>query len=58
MGLERYRRRQGMAQGFDAYRRDYPVRREFQTLEVALTAAAPELEASLRGFGFRVATPD
>lgn len=57
MGLERYRRRLGMAQGFDAYRRDYPVRREFQTHEVALTAAAPELAAALRGFGFRVTTP-
>ncbi|MGJ7457218.1 4-phosphoerythronate dehydrogenase PdxB [Halomonas sp. RA08-2] len=52
--LLRESRRQGMAKGFDACRRAYPLRREFATLEVALTDAGDENAALLCGAGFRV----
>ncbi|MBE0487660.1 MAG: 4-phosphoerythronate dehydrogenase PdxB [Halomonas sp.] len=52
--LLRESRRQGMAKGFDACRAGYPLRREFATLEVALTEADEELAVLLAGAGFRV----
>ncbi|WP_367399112.1 DUF3410 domain-containing protein [Halomonas sp. 707D7] len=52
--LARAIERQGMAQGFDACRTHYPLRREFATLEVRLAGEAVALEAMLRGAGFAV----
>ena len=51
---DRYRRRLGMAAGFDAYRREYPPRREFQTLRVELKKNKGGLRDALEGFGFSV----
>ncbi|WP_444984796.1 4-phosphoerythronate dehydrogenase PdxB [Halomonas mongoliensis] len=53
--LRRESRRQGMAKGFDACRANYPLRREFSTLEVALVEEAEGLSALLAGAGFRLA---
>ena len=53
--LRRESRRQGMAKGFDACRANYPLRREFSTLEVALVEEAEGLGALLAGAGFRLA---
>ncbi|WP_299312879.1 4-phosphoerythronate dehydrogenase PdxB [uncultured Halomonas sp.] len=55
--LRRESRRQGMAKGFDACRANYPLRREFSTLEVALVEEAEGLGALLAGAGFRVLPP-
>lgn len=44
------------ARGFDACRASYPLRREFATLEVALSSMAVELSPWLAGAGFRVTT--
>jgi erythronate-4-phosphate dehydrogenase len=51
--LRRESRRQGMAQGFDACRANYPRRREFATLDVTLRGAGAELAPLLKGAGFR-----
>lgn len=48
---------QGMAQGFDACRANYPQRREFATLTVRLESKAQTLAAPLRAAGFRVSVP-
>ncbi|WP_445005630.1 4-phosphoerythronate dehydrogenase PdxB [Halomonas mongoliensis] len=53
--LRRESRRQGMAKGFDACRANYPLRREFSTLEVALVEEAEGLGALLAGAGFQLA---
>lgn len=52
--LARAIEQQGVAQGFDACRTHYPLRREFATLEVRLAGEAVALEAMLHGAGFRV----
>ncbi|QTF93977.1 4-phosphoerythronate dehydrogenase PdxB [Halomonas sp. BM-2019] len=52
--LLRESRRQGMARGFDACRANYPLRREFATLEVALAEPDTGLAALLAGAGFSV----
>lgn len=44
------------ARGFDTCRASYPLRREFATLEVALSSMAVELSPWLAGAGFRVTT--
>ncbi|WP_431023826.1 4-phosphoerythronate dehydrogenase PdxB [Halomonas sp. H5] len=54
LGLARFARERGMARGFDGYRADYPLRREFATLTVALREGAAELAPWLEGAGFRV----
>ncbi|OHY97137.1 4-phosphoerythronate dehydrogenase PdxB [Salinicola sp. MIT1003] len=54
LAFDRYRRRLGMAAGFDAYRREYPPRREFQTLRVELKKNKGGLRDALEGFGFSV----
>jgi erythronate-4-phosphate dehydrogenase len=53
-GLIRYQREQGLTAGFDAYRSEYPLRREFSTLEVRLRPAAASLEPLLAAAGFTV----
>lgn len=53
--LLRESRRQGMSRGFDACRAGYPLRREFATLEVALTEENQSLAALLAGAGLRLA---
>ncbi|SFU39949.1 4-phosphoerythronate dehydrogenase PdxB [Halomonas korlensis] len=52
--LRRESRRQGMAQGFDACRAGYPLRREAATLVVELGAEAGHLAPLLRGAGLHV----
>ncbi|WP_110666046.1 4-phosphoerythronate dehydrogenase PdxB [Salinicola halophilus] len=54
LAFDRYRRRLGMAAGFDSYRREYPPRREFQTLRVELKKNKGELRDALEGVGFSV----
>lgn len=54
LAFDRYRRRLGMAAGFDAYRREYPERREFQTLRVQLKKNRGGLRDALEGVGFSV----
>ncbi|MGE4534020.1 4-phosphoerythronate dehydrogenase PdxB [Halomonas sp.] len=54
--LRREHRARGMAAGFDACRADYPLRREFATLEVALPAGERETARWLAGAGVRVTT--
>lgn len=54
--LRRECRRRGMAQGFDACRAAYPLRREFSTLDIELREGARELAPLLRGAGFQVKT--
>ncbi|APX93928.1 4-phosphoerythronate dehydrogenase [Halomonas sp. 1513] len=45
---------QGMAKGFDAWRAEYPLRREFATLKVALGKDSQPLAPLLAAAGFRV----
>lgn len=52
--LRRESRRQGMAQGFDACRAGYPLRREIATLDVELSAQTGHLAPLLRGAGLQV----
>ncbi|HSH57735.1 MAG TPA: 4-phosphoerythronate dehydrogenase PdxB [Halomonas sp.] len=52
--LRRASRRQGVARGFDACRANYPLRREFATLEVVLAEEDRRLATLLAGAGFRV----
>ncbi|MHB0776461.1 4-phosphoerythronate dehydrogenase PdxB [Halomonas sp. WWR20] len=54
LAFDHYRRRMGMAAGFDAYRAEYPTRREFFTLRVELTKNAADLREALEGFGFNL----
>ncbi|MBZ9557362.1 MULTISPECIES: 4-phosphoerythronate dehydrogenase PdxB [unclassified Modicisalibacter] len=54
VGFERYRRRLGMAQAFDRYRAEYPVRREFSTLRVDFKKNNNDLREAIAGFGFKV----
>ena len=54
LAFDRYRRRMGMATGFDAYRAEYPLRREFSTLRVELKQNKGGLRDALEGFGFKV----
>lgn len=54
VGFERYRRRLGMAAGFDRYRAEYPARREFSTLRVDLKKNAGELRDAIEGYGFKL----
>lgn len=53
-GLRRQAARLGMSRGFDAWRADYPLRREFSTLRVELDDAARSLAAPLAAVGFQV----
>ncbi|SDL41991.1 4-phosphoerythronate dehydrogenase [Franzmannia pantelleriensis] len=53
-GLARMAIEQGMARGFDAWRADYPLRREFSTLEVAMGMDGRSLAPLLVAAGFRV----
>ena len=57
-GLIRYQRAQGLSAGFDAYRTDYPLRREFSTLSVALRPGAASLAPMLAAAGFKVDVED
>ena len=52
--LQRQTLQQGMRKGFDDCRVNYPLRREFATLNVQLSGQAVELEGVLRGAGFAV----
>lgn len=52
--LRRESRQQGLAQGFDACRAGYPLRREVATLDVELGAESGQLAPLLRGAGFLV----
>ncbi|MDR5859534.1 4-phosphoerythronate dehydrogenase PdxB [Halomonas eurihalina] len=52
--LEHLARTWGMAKGFDACRANYPLRREFSTLEVVLEAAATHLAEPLAAAGFQI----
>ncbi|GAB2794720.1 4-phosphoerythronate dehydrogenase PdxB [Halomonas shantousis] len=54
LAFDHYRRRMGMAVGFDAYRAEYPMRREFFTLRVELKKNARGLREVLEGFGFNL----
>ncbi|WP_447895501.1 4-phosphoerythronate dehydrogenase PdxB [Vreelandella sp. GE22] len=49
-------RKEGVIKGFDACRANYPLRREFATLQVRLSGEALALEGMLRGAGFNVLT--
>ncbi len=51
--LRRECRRRGMAQGFDACRTSYPLRRELATLEVGMAEGDPGVATLLEGAGFR-----
>lgn len=53
-GLCRMAGRHGMATGFDAWRADYPLRREFTTLDIALSEEARPLAALLAAAGFHL----
>lgn len=52
--LQRQTLQQGMRKGFDDCRANYPLRREFATLQVQLSGEAVALESVLRGAGFAV----
>ncbi|TVU90479.1 4-phosphoerythronate dehydrogenase PdxB [Vreelandella titanicae] len=52
--LERQTLHHGMRKGFDDCRANYPLRREFATLNVQLSGEAVALEGILRGAGFAV----
>ncbi len=54
--LQRQIQRHGLRKGFDDCRANYPLRREFATLNVQLSGEAVVLEGILRGAGFRVQT--
>ncbi|MBD3895824.1 4-phosphoerythronate dehydrogenase PdxB [Halomonas sp. ML-15] len=53
-GLARMVATHGMAKGFDAWRANYPLRREFATLEIAMGAGGRPLAPLLAAAGFRV----
>ncbi|WP_168014831.1 4-phosphoerythronate dehydrogenase PdxB [Halomonas salinarum] len=53
-GLRRYQRERGLAAGFDAYRSEYPLRREFSTLTIRLRPGASTLAPMLAAAGFAV----
>ncbi|WP_136253840.1 4-phosphoerythronate dehydrogenase PdxB [Onishia niordana] len=53
-GLRRYQRERGLAAGFDAYRSEYPLRREFSTLTIRLRTDASTLAPMLDAAGFAV----
>ncbi|BBI60488.1 hypothetical protein HSBAA_17940 [Vreelandella sulfidaeris] len=50
--LQRQTQHSGMRKGFDDCRANYPLRREFATLNVMLSGEAVALEGVLRGAGF------
>ena len=50
--LQRQTQHHGMHKGFDDCRANYPLRREFATLNVQLSGEAVALEGLLRGAGF------
>lgn len=52
--LQRQTQHHGMRKGFDDCRANYPLRREFATLNVQLSGEAGALEGMLRGAGFNV----
>ncbi|MGP5324170.1 4-phosphoerythronate dehydrogenase PdxB [Vreelandella titanicae] len=52
--LQRQTLNHGMRKGFDDCRANYPLRREFATLNVQLSGEAVALEGMLRGAGFVV----
>lgn len=52
--LQRQTLHHGMHKGFDDCRANYPLRREFVTLNVKLSGEAVALEGMLRGAGFTV----
>jgi erythronate-4-phosphate dehydrogenase len=52
--LQRQALHYGLRQGFDDCRANYPLRREFATLNVQLSGEAVALEGILRGAGFNV----
>ncbi|MEH6642223.1 4-phosphoerythronate dehydrogenase PdxB [Vreelandella glaciei] len=52
--LQRQTQHHGMRKGFDDCRANYPLRREFATLNVQLSGEAVALEGLLRGAGFNV----
>lgn len=52
--LHRQTLHHGMQKGFDACRADYPLRREFATLDVQLSGDAVALKGVLRAAGFGV----
>ncbi|MGP9642589.1 MULTISPECIES: 4-phosphoerythronate dehydrogenase PdxB [unclassified Halomonas] len=52
--LQRQALVQGIKQGFDTCRANYPLRREFATLNVQLSGSAVDLEAPLSAAGFHV----
>jgi erythronate-4-phosphate dehydrogenase len=52
--LQRQTQHHGMRKGFDDCRANYPLRREFATLNVQLSGEAIALEGVLRGAGFSV----
>ncbi|MDN7131858.1 4-phosphoerythronate dehydrogenase PdxB [Halomonas sp. MC140] len=52
--LQRQALHQGLAKGFDDCRANYPLRREFATLNVQLSGDAVALEGIVRGAGFNV----
>lgn len=52
--LQRQTQHHGMRKGFDDCRANYPLRREFATLNVQLSGEAVALEGMLRGAGFTV----
>ncbi|MDQ7727168.1 4-phosphoerythronate dehydrogenase PdxB [Halomonas sp. SpR8] len=52
--LQRQTLHHGMRKGFDDCRANYPLRREFATLQVQLSGEAVALERLLRGAGFAV----
>lgn len=54
--LQRQIQRHGLRKGFDDCRANYPLRREFATLNVQLSGESVVLEGILRGAGFRVQT--
>ncbi|MEA2118199.1 4-phosphoerythronate dehydrogenase PdxB [Halovibrio sp. HP20-50] len=54
--LQRQTQQHGMRKGFDDCRANYPLRREFATLNVELSGEAVVLEGLLRGAGFSVSS--
>ncbi len=52
--LQRQTLNYGVRKGFDDCRANYPLRREFATLNVQLSGEAVALEGMLRGAGFVV----
>lgn len=54
--LQRQAQHQGIRKGFDDCRANYPLRREFSTLEVQLSGEAVALETLLRAAGFKVSS--